>query len=195
MLGQYARLFVGLWLFGATIALLLRAGLGVMPWDVLHDGLSRSLGWSFGTVVILIGALVLALWIPLKVRPGPGTIANVIVVGISADVTLAMVDPVSDPRARVAMMAAGIIGNAFATALYVNAGLGAGPRDGLWVGLVALTGLSVRVIRTATEGIVVGTGFVLGGDVGWATLLFALTIGPLVQMFLRLTDGRPGGPS
>jgi uncharacterized membrane protein YczE len=194
---RLVQLFLGLALYGVSIAVLVLADLGLMPWDVLHQGLARLVGWSLGTVIIVVGVLVLLAWIPLRERPGVGTVANVVVVGLVADAVLAVVDPPSSLAARIALAAGGILVNAVATAAYVGVQLGAGPRDGLMTGLVRRTGRSVGVVRTSIEVAVVVSGWLLGGTVGVVTVVYALAIGPLVQPLLpRLTvlPGRPDGP-
>jgi len=188
---RFVQLVAGLWLYGATMAMLVRSGLGLDPWDVLHEGLTHHLPLTFGQIVIAVGALVLLAWIPLRVRPGIGTILNVVLIGIAVDVTLAMLPPGERLDVRVALLVAGVVGNALAGAMYVGAGLGTGPRDGLWTGLVRRTGVSVRRVRTGLEVAVLVVGFVLGGTVGVGTVLYAVTIGPLVQAFLPFFDRRP----
>lgn len=184
MTRRLVQLMVGLWLYGATMALMVRAGLGLDPWDVFHEGVTHHVGLTFGQVVIVVGALVLLAWIPLRQKPGIGTVANVLVIGIAADVTLAIVPEAPGIAWGAAMLVAGIVGNGVAGAMYVGAGLGTGPRDGLWVGIVRRTGASVRLVRTGLEVAVLVTGFALGGTVGVGTVLYALLIGPLVQRFL-----------
>jgi uncharacterized membrane protein YczE len=182
------QLYAGLALYGTSMALLVRAGLGVMPWDVLHQGLAPHLGWSLGTVTEVVGLLVLLAWIPLRQRPGLGTISNVVVIGIAVDVALAALPEVHRLPVRVALVVAGIALNAVATAAYIGVQLGPGPRDGLMTGLVRRTGMSVRRVRTSLEVLVVAVGFALGGTLGPATVAYALLIGPLVQPLLpRLT--------
>ncbi|SDF54060.1 Uncharacterized membrane protein YczE [Blastococcus fimeti] len=182
------QLFLGLALYGVSIAALVLADLGVMPWDVLHQGLARQLGWSLGTVIIVVGVLVLLAWIPLRERPGIGTVANVVVVGLVADAVLALVDAPSSLAVRIALAGGGILINAVATAAYVGVRLGPGPRDGLMTGLVRRTGRKVGPVRTAIEVLVVVSGWLLGGSVGVVTVVYALAIGPLVQPLLpRLT--------
>ncbi|MEO7745516.1 MAG: hypothetical protein ABIV05_04745 [Actinomycetota bacterium] len=189
---RLVQLYVGLVLFGVSMALLVRSRLGNMPWDVLHQGLVRQVGGTIGQWSIAVGALVLLLWIPLRERPGLGTVSNVVLVGASVDATLAVL-PVAGPMpARVAFMAAGIVLNAIATALYVGAHLGPGPRDGLMTGFVRRTGASVRLVKTLIEVTVVLAGWAMGGTLGVGTAVFVLTIGPLVQVFLhRLAVPRP----
>ncbi|MEU8837305.1 hypothetical protein [Streptomyces sp900116325] len=160
------------------------AGLGVPSWDVLHQGISRSTGLPFGWVVNGVGALVLLTWIPLRVRPGIGTISNILVVGLVADASLSILPTPGILAVRVALLLGGTALNAVATGLYIGAGLGPGPRDGLMTGL-ARHGISIRAARTAIEVAVVAGGWLLGGTVGVGTVLFAATIGPLTQLSLR----------
>ncbi|MEV5190545.1 YczE/YyaS/YitT family protein [Streptomyces werraensis] len=180
------QLYAGLALYGASSALLVRSGLGLEPWNVLHQGLSERTGLSMGVVLTAVGALVLLLWIPLRQRPGLGTVSNVLVIGVAMDATLAVVPDAHGMAVRMALMASGIVLNGAATGLYIAARFGPGPRDGLMTGLNRRTGVSVRLVRTAIEITVVVTGFVLGGTVGVGTLLYAVTIGPLAQLFLRV---------
>ena len=191
------QLYVGLALYGLSMALMVRSALGVMPWDVLHQGLARRLGWSMGTVVLLVGVLVLLAWIPLRQRPGLGTVSNAIVVGLVLDAALAVLPAPDGLPARVAFLATGVLLNAVATAAYIGVHLGPGPRDGLMTGLVGRTGRSVRLVRTGVEVVVVVTGWLLGGTLGVGTVVYALAIGPLVQVFLprlslRLAGSAPG---
>jgi len=192
MTRRLVQLFVGLWLYGATMAMLVRSGLGLDPWDVFHEGLALHVPLTFGQVVIAVGAAVLLLWIPLRQRPGFGTIANVIVIGLAADATLAVLPDAEHLAVGAVLLVGGIVGNGLAGAMYVGAGLGPGPRDGLWTGVVARTGASVRLVRTALEVAVVVAGFALGGTVGLGTVLYALTIGPIVQFFLPWFEMRHG---
>ncbi|MFJ8754884.1 YitT family protein [Streptomyces sp. NPDC102441] len=182
------HLYVGLALYGASSALLVRAGLGLEPWGVLHQGLAERTGISIGVVSIIVGAVVLLLWIPIRQRPGLGTVSNVFAVGIAMDGTLALVPDVHGLGARIPVMAAAIVLNGVATGLYISARFGPGPRDGLMTGLNRLTGRSIRLVRTAIEVAVVVTGFLLGGSLGVGTVLYALAIGPLAQYFLRFFD-------
>lgn len=177
-------LTVGLVLFGVSLGMLVRAEFGVGPWDVLHQGVARHTPWSFGTIVIVVSVVVLLLWIPLRERPGLGTIANAIVIGLVVDATLLVLDTPTATGSRVALLVAGIIMNGFATGLYIGAGLGSGPRDGLMTGLAA-RGHAVSAVRMGIELVVLFVGWVLGGTVGVGTVLFALGIGPLAQFFLR----------
>jgi uncharacterized membrane protein YczE len=183
-LRRLTQLYAGLVLYGLSLATLVRGSLGLDPWDVLHQGIARHLPLSFGTVVILTGAFVLLLWIPLRQRPGIGTVSNVIVIGLAADAGLALLARPDALGLRLALMAGGVALNGFATAAYIGAGLGPGPRDGLMTGWVRRRGGSVRVVRTAIEVAVLVGGWALGGTVGLGTVLYALAIGPLVQAFL-----------
>jgi uncharacterized membrane protein YczE len=167
---------------------MVRSELGVMPWDVLHQGLAGQVDRSMGTVTIAVGVLVLLAWIPLRERPGVGTVSNVVVIGLVLDAVLAVLEPPSSLALRIGFAVAGVVLNAVATAAYVGVGLGPGPRDGLMTGLVRRTGGSVRLVRTSIEVVVVVTGWLLGGSFGVVTVIYALAIGPLVQPLLpRLT--------
>ena len=170
------------------MALQIRAGLGLDPWDVFHQGVADRAGLTFGTVVIITGAAVLLAWVPLRQRPGIGTISNVFVIGVTVDVSLALVPAAGSSAAALVMLLAGIGLNGVASGAYIGAGLGPGPRDGLMTGLVRRTGGSVRVVRTTIEVAVLVVGAVLGGTVGLGTVLYAVSIGPLVHVLLpRLT--------
>jgi len=189
---RLTQLYAGLVLYGVSMGMQLRAGLGLDPWDVFHQGLSERVSWSFGTVTIVVGALVLVLWIPLRQWPGIGTVSNVIVIGIAVDATLAVLDAPSSLWARVLLLVGGIVLNGVAGGCYIGAGLGPGPRDGLMTGLVRRTGGSVRLVRTGIEATVLLVGWALGGTVGIGTVLYAVSIGPLVHFFLpRLTVAPP----
>ncbi|MER7177006.1 YczE/YyaS/YitT family protein [Streptomyces mesophilus] len=182
---RLVQLYAGLTLYGASSALLLRSGLGLEPWNVLHQGLAEKTGLTIGVVSIIVGALVLLLWIPLKQRPGLGTVSNVFVVGFAMDGTLALVPDAEGWTLRVLALLGGIVLNGVATGLYISARFGPGPRDGLMTGLNQATGWSIRLARTCIEIAVVATGFLLGGTVGIGTVAYALAIGPLAQFFLR----------
>ena len=181
---RLTQLLVGLTIYGTSMAMQLRATLGVAPWDVFHQGLSRHLPLSFGLVTALTGAVVLLLWLPLRQRPGLGTVANVVVIAVSVDAALALISVPSSLPARVALLAGGILLNGIASAAYVGARLGPGPRDGLMTGLAARTGWSIRLVRTGIELTVLAVGWLLGGTVGLGTVAYALAIGPLTQAFL-----------
>lgn len=190
---RLVQLFLGLVLYGASMALLVRSSLGVMPWDVLHQGLARQIGWSLGAVTVLVGGLVLLAWVPLRQRPGLGTVSNVVVIGVAVDGVLAVVPEAQGLPLRIGFAVAGIVLNAVATAAYIGVHLGPGPRDGLMTGLVRRTGGSVRVVRTAIEVAVVAVGWLLGGTLGLVTVAYALLIGPLVHLLLPpLSVALPG---
>lgn len=194
---RLVQLYVGLALYGASSAFLVRAGLGLEPWGVLHQGLSERTGLSIGVVTIVVGAVVLLLWIPMRQRPGLGTVSNVFVIGVAMDGTLALVPDVHGLAGRIALMTAGVVLNGVATGLYIAARFGPGPRDGLMTGLHRRTGRSIRLVRTLIEVAVVVTGFALGGSLGVGTVVYALAIGPLAQFFLRLfaVGGKPDDAS
>ena len=184
---RLGQLYAGLLLFGISDAMLLLGGLGVDPWDVFHQGLSRRIGLGVGTWALIVGACVLILWVPLRQRPGLGTVSNVFVVGLTID---AMLDAFRTPHAlaaRWALMLGGVLLNGIATGAYIGAGLGPGPRDGLMTGWAA-RGHSIRVVRTCIEITVLIVGWLLGGNVGVGTVIYALSIGPLAHVFVpRLT--------
>ncbi|GAA3529016.1 membrane protein [Aeromicrobium panaciterrae] len=184
---RLGRLVVGLFLYGFTMAMMVESTLGLDPWDVFHEGVATQVPLTFGQVVIVTGAVVLLLWIPLKQVPGIGTVLNVIIIGLAADFGIALIDQPDNIWLRGLLLVGGVVGNGFAGALYIGAQLGPGPRDGLWLGLVRRTGRSVRFWRTTIEVTVLAVGFLLGGTVGVGTVLYALTIGPIVQFFLPLT--------
>ncbi|KUN01925.1 hypothetical protein AQI95_27900 [Streptomyces yokosukanensis] len=185
------QLYAGLALYGTSSALLVRAGLGLEPWNVLHQGLAERTGLNMGLVLTLVGAAVLLLWIPLRQRPGLGTVSNVLVIGFAMDATMAVLPEAHALALRVPLLLSGVVLNGLATGLYISADFGPGPRDGLMTGLHRRTGRSVRQIRTAVEVTVVATGFALGGSVGVGTVLYALSIGPLAQFFLRVFAAPP----
>jgi uncharacterized membrane protein YczE len=181
---RLTQLMLGLSLYGVSLAMMVESHLGLDPWDVLHDGVAQRLPISFGTVVIITGALVLLLWWPLRQKPGLGTLANVVVVGVAIDVSLAVLEQPASLGGRTSMLVAGVVLNGLAGAMYIGAQLGPGARDGLMTGLVRRTGWSVRVVRTSIELAVLAIGFALGGTVGVGTVLYALSIGPLLHAFL-----------
>lgn len=189
---RLAQLYFGLVLYGVSSSMLLLAGLGVDPWDVLHQGLSRRLGLGVGTWAIIVGVAVLLLWIPLRQRPGFGTLSNVVVVGLVIDIVLATVHPVHGLVARYVVMLAGVLLNGVATGAYIGAGLGPGPRDGLMVGMAG-RGHSIRVVRTCIELTVLLTGWLLGGTVGIGTVVYALGIGPIAHVSIPLLAIEPVG--
>ncbi len=182
------QLVVGLVLYGFTMAVMVRADLGLDPWDVFHQGAAKHVPLTFGQVVIVAGAFVLLLWIPLRQVPGLGTVLNVMIIGLAADAGLAVVERPDELWLRIVLLVASVVGNGLAGALYIGAHLGPGPRDGLWLGLVRRTRHSVRILRTAIEVTVLVVGFILGGTVGIGTVLYAVAIGPTVQFFLPFTQ-------
>ncbi len=186
MTRRLLQLYAGLILYGVSLALQIRAGLGLDPWDVFHQGVSDKTGLSFGTIVIITGALVLLAWIPLRQKPGIGTVSNVFVLGIVVDITLSLLGDVHGFGYQLALLTSGVVLNAIAGAAYIGAGLGPGPRDGLMTGLVRRTGKKVGVIRTSIEVGVLSVGFLLGGTVGLGTVVYALSIGPLLGFLLPL---------
>lgn len=181
---RLSQLILGLAVYGATLAMLIRSMLGNASWDVLHQGIAGHLPMSIGTAVIAVSMLVLLLWIPLRELPGLGTIANSVLVGLFADLSLSVLQTPASLALRIALMAGGVLGNALATALYIGSQLGPGPRDGLMTGLHRRTGISIRVVRTCLEVSVVVVGWLLGGVVGVGTVIYAIAIGPLVQLML-----------
>ena len=195
MTRRLIQLFAGLFLYGLSIALIVRADLGLDPWDVLNQGVferfAKPAGINFGLVVNLIGMAVLLLWIPLRQKPGIGTVANVLVIGTVANVGLGWIPSDLGLPLRAGLLIAGIVLNGVASGAYIGAGLGPGPRDGLMTGIIARTGCPVKWVRTAIELSVIAVGWLLGGSVGVGTLLYALTIGPLVHIFLPLLTIRP----
>ena len=184
MARRLLQLYIGLILYGVSAAMYVRADLGADPWNVFHLGIARIFSLNLGIVMIGVGALVLLLWIPLRTRPGIGTISNVIVLGLAADAALAVIPPVESMVFRVGLLIFALVANGLATGMYIGAGLGAGPRDGLMTGIHARTGWSIRNIRTAIEVTVLSAGWLMGGAFGAGTVLYALAIGPLIQLFL-----------
>jgi uncharacterized membrane protein YczE len=200
--GRLARrlpqLYLGLALYGFSMAMMVRSDLGLAPWDVLHQGLARHLPVSYGMVTVLVGMVVLLLWVPLRLRPGLGTVSNVVVIGVAVDVGLAVLTTPSSLAAQVLLLVLGVVGNGLAGAVYIGSQFGPGPRDGLMTGLARRTGLSLRLVRTGIEVSVLTLGFLLGGTLGAGTVLYALAIGPLVQLFLPVVGVRlapVAGPS
>ncbi len=180
-------LLLGLIGYGLSMAMMVRAELGLDPWDVLHQGLALRTPMTIGIASAIVGVGVLLAWIPLRNRPGIGTIANVIVIAVTVDAALAVLHAPTSLPVRIAMMVGAIVLNAISTVLYIGAGLGPGPRDGLMTGLVVRTGRSVRLVRTSIEATVLTVGWLLGGTVGVGTVLYAFGIGPLVQFFVKIT--------
>lgn len=184
MLRRLIQLYIGLTLYGVSTAMFVRADLGADPWNVFHLGVASLLSMNIGMVMILTGIAVLLFWIPLRQRPGLGTLSNVIVLGLTADATLALLPPLESIWSRSLLLVAAIVVNALATGMYIGAGFGAGPRDGLMTGIHARTGWSVRMIRTTIEVSVLVIGVLFSGTFGIGTVLYALAIGPLIQICL-----------
>ena len=191
----WVRLFAGLWLFAAGVVLGLRSGLGVSPWDVLHDGLRQVTPLSFGAATVLVGVVLVAVALAVGIRPGPGTLANMLTIGVFADAMLATGvagDLDARPLAlRLAAVAAGVGLVALGSALYIGAGLGSGPRDSLMLALSARTGVRVGIVRALIEASVLAVGWLLGGAAGVGTVLFAFGIGPAVELAFRLLRVEP----
>ncbi|TQM33708.1 YczE/YyaS/YitT family protein [Nocardia bhagyanarayanae] len=188
LLRRLVALYSGLWMYGFSMAVMVRAGLGLDPWDVFHQGVANHVPLSFGAVTAVTGAVVLLAWIPLRQRPGLGTVSNIVVIGLSVDAGLWLLPTWESLPVRIAAMLAAVVLNAAATVLYIGAGMGPGPRDGLMTGLVRRTGWSVRSIRTTIEVTVLATGWLLGGSVGIGTLVYAFGIGPLIQLMIPAVD-------
>ena len=186
MLRRLILLYVGLVLYGLSSAMMVRAGLGLDPWNALHEGISLRLNVSFGTVIIGVGALLMLLWIPLRQRPGIGTISNVVLIGLAADAALMFLPQPVSLAVRVGMLIAAIILNGIASGMYIGAGLGPGPRDGLMTGLAARSGWSIRLTRTGIEISVLVLGWLLGGTIGIGTIFYALAIGVIIDVTLPM---------
>lgn len=178
------QLLAGLAMYGVSLAMFIRAGLGLDPWDVFHQGLAGKTGLSIGTVVVIVSFLVLLLWIPLRQRPGVGTLCNAVLVGVFADLGLALIPEFSHLGGQAGMLGGAVLLNGIASACYIGARLGPGARDGLMTGLARRTGWSVRSSRTGIEVVVLAAGWLLGGSIGVGTVLYAVAIGPLVQLLL-----------
>ncbi|UEL29161.1 YitT family protein [Pseudarthrobacter sp. L1SW] len=201
MTRRLLQLFIGLAMYGISLAMFIRAGLGLDPWDVFHQGVAGRTGLSIGAVVILVSFLVLLLWIPLRQWPGFGTLCNAVLVGVFADIGLALIPAFSHLGGQIGLLAGAVLLNGIASACYIGARFGPGARDGLMTGLARRTGWSVRVSRTLIEVVVLAAGWFLGGSVGVGTVVYALAIGPLVQLLLPMfmvpaapgTDSGAGG--
>lgn len=188
---RWLLLMSGLICFGIGIALMVQAGLGLGPWESLHQGISFHTGIPIGTVSILLGAPILTLWLPLGERPGIGTVFNVVCIGMVTNLSLPLLPRLSAPPLQVAQMALGIVIIGAGSGLYLSSKLGAGPRDGLMMGLARRTGWSIRMTRTAIEVAVLACAFLLGGTIGIGTVAFAVGIGPVVQLMFRILGTRP----
>ena len=185
------QLYLGLVAYGVSMWLMLESDLGLMPWDVLHQGVALQGGWSMGRVAVATSFVVLLAWIPIRQKPGIGTISNAVVIGVVFDLVngwfgVALADV--QPAGRVGLLLAGIVLNAIATAAYIGAHFGPGPRDGLMTGISRRSGWSVRLVRTLIEGSVLLAGYLLGGTFGLGTVAYALAIGPMIQLMLPLFD-------
>ncbi len=181
LLKRWVFLMSGLAFFGVSLGLVVRADLGLAPWDVFHQGVSDQLGWSLGTVIVATSFVVVLAWIPIRERPGLGTLANAVLVGVWVDLSLAVIpDDIGSITLRVILLFAGVVVNGLATGLYIAARFGSGPRDGLMTGIAA-RGHSIRLVRTSIEATVLLTGILLGGPIGIGTLVFALLIGPIAH--------------
>lgn len=185
------QLYVGLLLYGFSCALFVRSGLGLDPWDVLHQGVSERVGLAIGTITIIVSGVVLLFWIPLRQWPGLGTVSNALLVGFALNVSLGVLPGHAPLPVRIVGLLGGIVLLGMATGMYIGAGFGPGPRDGLMTGLARRTGRSIRLVRTGIELTVLVVGFLLGGTVGVGTVLFAVGIGPITQFFLPRFDLRP----
>jgi uncharacterized membrane protein YczE len=188
---RLAQLFVGLALYGISSSLLVIGGQGLVPWDVLHQGLQRQSGIAIGTWSIIIGLIVLLFWIPLREKPGLGTLSNAIVIGGTIDVTLWLVPTAHGTVLRWGCCLLGVLLVGIATGMYIGAGLGPGPRDGLMTGLALRSGRSLRLVRTALEATALGLGWTLGGTVGIGTVIYLLAIGPLAHVFVPFFSRYP----
>jgi len=183
---RFGQLLLGLLLYGFSLSMMVRATLGLDPWDVFHQGIAQYLPFSFGVVIILTSVLVLLLWIPLKQRPGIGTLCNAVIVGLATDAGLAILPALNNLGLQITVMLLSVVVNALAGSLYIGAGLGPGARDGLMTGLVRKGVGSVRVVRTGIEGSVLLLGWILGGAVGVGTVLYAFGIGPLLHILMPI---------
>lgn len=188
VLPRLPGLLAGLILFGIGIACMAEADMGLGPWEVFHQGIARQTGLALGTVSILVGIPILLAWFPLGERPGVGTVLNILLIGTSTNVALGMIPPVVGQPQQLLLMLAGVVTIAAGSGLYLASDLGPGPRDGLMTGLHFRFGWSIRRARTAVELTVLLLGFLAGGTIGLGTIVFALAIGPLVQVALRVFD-------
>ncbi|MDJ0339605.1 hypothetical protein [Cryobacterium sp. PH31-O1] len=198
MTRRLTQLLIGLFLYGIGIALIVRGGIGVAPWDVLTQGIDNHTHLGFGLITIVLSGVVLLLWIPIRQKPGAGTLLNALLVGPSADVGLWLIPADLDLWARIVLFTAGLLAVAVATGLYIGAHFGPGPRDGLMTGLHKRTGWKIWIVRTGIEVTVLGIGWVLGGNVGIGTVLFAVLIGPLCQRtipFFAIKRPAPAAPA
>lgn len=186
MTRRIVQLIVGLFFYGIAIAMMIRASVGVAPWDVLSQGLAIQTGLGFGVLTIIIGAVVLLLWIPIRQKPGIGTVLNVLLIGPAADLGLAVIPPQTELVLQILVFAGGLALLSIATGLYIGARMGPGPRDGLMTGIHARFGVKIWIVRTSIEVVVLSAGWFLGGNVGLGTVAFALLIGPMVNVTIPL---------
>jgi uncharacterized membrane protein YczE len=188
---RFTQLSIGLALYGISSSLLVIGGQGLVPWDVLHQGLQRQTGIAIGTWSIIVGLVILLLWIPLREKPGIGTISNAIVIGGTIDLMLWLVPDAHGTLLRWSCCLVGVFVNGVATGMYIGAGLGPGPRDGLMTGFARRSGRSIRLVRTALEVTVLVLGWILGGTVGVGTVIYLLAIGPLAHAFVPIFSRYP----
>lgn len=188
LVSRLLQLLLGLFLFGIASSLMIRAGIGIAPWDVLSQGIALRSGWGFGLVTNIVGVCVLLMWLPLRQKPGLGTVLNVLLIGPSAQLGLNLLPPAHGLQWQLPLFAGGLLLMAVATGLYIGARFGPGPRDGLMTGLHARTGWPIWKVRSLIEASALAVGWLLGGNVGWGTLAFALLIGPLCGITLPLFD-------
>lgn len=188
---RFGQLILGLFLYGIGISLMVRASLGIAPWDVLTQGLSEQTGWSFGALTNLIGLVVLLLWIPIRQKPGLGTVLNVLLIGPSAQFGLWLFPEFQGLWQQVPAFVGGLLILALATGMYIGANFGPGPRDGLMTGLNRRTGWPIGLVRTLIEASVLAAGWLMGGDAGWGTLVFALSIGPICAVTMHWFAPKP----
>jgi uncharacterized membrane protein YczE len=181
---RLVQLYAGLVLYGFSIALMVRSDLGLAPWDVLHSGLTKHFPIDIGQALVIVSFVVMLAWIPLREMPGLGTISNALVIGLSTDLFLAFLPRPDAMGVRISWLVAGIVLQGVATAAYIGAQFGRGPRDGLMTGLARRTGRSLRLVRTLMELTVFAIGLLLGGVAGLGTILYAVSIGPLSQALL-----------
>lgn len=195
MTRRWVQLLLGLFLYGLAIAMMIRAAIGISPWDVLAQGVSLRTGIPFGLVTNIVGVIVLLLWIPLRQRLGIGTVLNALLIGPSAEVGLWLIPLQDNIWVRIALFVGGLLLLAVATGLYIGARFGPGPRDGLMTGINTRFGVRIWIVRTSIEVVVLVIGWILGGNVGIGTLAFAVLVGPLVHItmpILRVPDLPPG---
>lgn len=183
---RFLILVFGLWIYGVGVALMVHASVGLAPWDVLAQGIGKQFGLTFGQSTVVVSMIVMLLWIPLRVKPGLGSVMNAVLIGVFADLTMPHLPSLPNYMAQIGGFLLGLVIVSFATGLYISTGMGKGPRDGLMVGLATKIGRPFWMVRTGVEVVVVSAGFLLGGQVREGTLIFALAIGYLNQLALQL---------